>query len=102
MEWLKTVGLILLAGLISLVFSGVVLISLTLLVDYLKAINSLEPRLFFESFLAPILLLFIGGWVWLSGKFLSKEKTRTWGVKAIYLYIAVSVLPYFFSLFVSS
>ena len=102
MERLKLVGWVLLAGLVSLIFSSVILIGLSYLVEYFKAINSLEPRLFFESFLAPILVLFIGGWAWLSGKFLSKDKPQSWGLKAVYLYIAVSLLPYLFSFFVGS
>tara|TARA_R110000851_G_scaffold3200_5_gene12995 strand:+ start:1480 stop:1788 length:309 start_codon:yes stop_codon:yes gene_type:complete len=102
MDKLKTIGWVLLSGFVSFLLVGAVLVGLTFLVQYLKAQNLLELRLFLESFLAPVLLLFIGVWFCLSGLFLSKEKPKIWGKRVIYLYLIVSVLPYVLSVFVSS
>ena len=101
MEQLKKVGWVLLAGVISFVVFGILLIGLSFLVDYFKSQQMLEPRLFFDSFLKPIGLVFLGVWAWLSGRFLSKDKPKTWGRRAIYLYFAAAILPYVFSFFIS-
>ena len=99
MEHLKKIGLVLLAGVLSFVIFGVWILGLSLLVDYFKEQQMLEAHLFFDSFLKPVGLVFIGGWVWLTGKLLKKEKPKSWGRIAIYLYLAAVILPYIFSFF---
>jgi hypothetical protein len=77
------------------------LLGLSALVHLFKEQGLLEPRLIADTFLKPLLLVFAGGWLWLAGKFLTKEKPKLWGRKAIYIYLAAAILPYIISFLVT-
>jgi|TARA_R110000823_G_scaffold315288_1_gene446472 hypothetical protein len=102
MEYFKKFGWVLLAGLISFVIFVILLFGLSAVVEYFREQQMLEPRLFFDSFLKPVALIFFSSWAWLAGIFLSKDGPKRWGRRGIYVYIAVAILPYISSFFVTS
>jgi hypothetical protein len=103
MIWIKIkkTGLILLAGGISFILFGIVLIGLSALAELFKEEQMLEPQLVAEAFLKTVGFIFVGSWLWLLGKFLSKEKTKSWGLKVLYIYFAVTIISYLFSFFIT-
>ena len=79
MEYFKKFGWVLLAGLISFVIFVILLFGLSAVVEYFREQQMLEPRLFFDSFLKPVALIFFSSWAWLAGIFLSKDGPKRWG-----------------------
>ena len=76
-----------------------VLLGLSFLADYLKTNVGQEPWLFLDSFLKPIAVVFVGSWLWIAGKFLSKAKPIKFGRYLLILWVAV--VPYFLSFLVT-
>lgn len=101
MNHIKSIGWVLLAGTISVVIYIVLLIALSALIDIFNQNNILEARLISDSFLKPLLLVLAGSWLWLAGRFLTKEKPKSWGIKALYIYLAASIIPYLFSFLIT-
>jgi hypothetical protein len=101
MKHLKKIGLVLLSGIISFFLYVVLLSGLSELVHFFKEQGLPEPRLIADTFLKPLLLVFAGSWLWLSGRFLSNEQPKLWAKKAIYIYLAAAILPYAFSFFIT-
>jgi hypothetical protein len=101
MENLKKLGFVLLAGCISFVIFGLLMVGLSFLIEIFREQNMLEARLFTDGFLKLIALVLFGSWLWLAGKFLNLDKPKAWGRKAFYIYFAASILPYVFSFFVT-
>ncbi len=94
MKHFKKIGLVLLAGAISFVIFCILFFGLFALVELFKEEQMLEPRLIANSFLKLVGLVFVGSWLWFSGKFLSKEKLKSRGRKALYIYFAISIFAY--------
>jgi len=101
MEKLKKFGLILGAGAIALVIFTLVLVGLSFLAEFLKNNVGQEPWLFVDSFLKPIALVFVGGWLWMAGKFLDKAKPIKFGRYLLILCVVVAVVAYFRSFLVT-
>lgn len=101
MNHIKNIGWVVLAGTISVVLYMVILIGLSALVDIFNQNNILEARLIADSFLKPLLLVLAGSWLWLAGRFLTKDKPKSWGINALYIYLAASIIPYLFSFLVT-
>ncbi len=98
---LKKLGLILGAGAITFVIFTLVLLGLSFLADYLKTNIGQEPWLFVDSFIKPIALVFVGGWLWLAGKLLNKVKPIKYGRYLLILWVVVALISYFLSFLVT-
>ncbi len=101
MKHMKNIGWVLLAGIISVAIYGVLLIGLSALIDIFKQQNALEGHLIADSFVKPLSLVFAGSWLWFSGRFLLKEKLKSWGINVLYIYLVAAILPYAFSFFIT-
>jgi len=96
MEILKKIGMVLGAGIIAFIAYTIALVGLTFLSESLKS-SSFEAYLFTDSFTKPILLVLIGCWALLAGKFLKNSKSITFGHGVLILWVVVSMVPYFLS-----
>lgn len=94
---LYSIGLIIGAGLAALLIYSAWLLLIAFLADYFKSHGANEAYLFTDSLLKPIALTFIGFWLVLSGIFLKRQEITKGGRILLYIYLAVSVVPYFLS-----
>lgn len=101
MTYLKKIGWVILAGLISFAIFVIMALGLSAFVEYFRDQQMLEPQLFFDSLLKPVVLLFFSFWGVLSGVFLSKDGLKRWGKRGVYFYLAAAIIPYIFSFFVT-
>jgi hypothetical protein len=93
----KKIGIVLGAGVVAVLVFAVALLGLLLLADHFRASNSLEPWLIVSSFLKPILLVPVGTWLWLVGRWLEKGKLAKLGLSVLIIWLIAAIVPYVLS-----
>ncbi|MCK0163179.1 hypothetical protein [Marinobacter sp. S6332] len=100
-SYFKSAMLFLFAGIAAFLVYGILLFSLSALVQYFTNQGSLEAVLFFSSYLKLVTLVIFSVWAWLTGKFLSKDGPKRWGQIGFCVFLIAPALPYIFSFLVA-